>query len=31
VVGGATAAERWDLALLPGQDLATPGPRQFFG
>jgi hypothetical protein len=31
VAGGAIAAERWDLALLPGQDPATLGPRQFFG
>lgn len=30
-VGGATAAERWDLALVPGQDPATLGPREFFG
>jgi hypothetical protein len=30
-VSGATAAERWDLALLPGQDPTTLGPRQFFG
>ena len=31
VVGGATIAARWDLAVIPGQDLTTLGPRQFFG